>query len=224
MWESQTGLLLVDYYQVFLQDRDLEQFRIRVLARYNEGTIARVLASSPSTTARRASVLALGIMGTFEASNTALGRALKDSDPVVRTMAESALWALWFRADTPENNQILDEIRLLIQRRRLDAAIGLANRLIEKAPGFAEAYNQRAIARFFQERYEESAEDCQQVLRLNPYHIGAISGLAQCQVRLNQPHEALRTLRRALKLQPYSQSIRQTIEVVEAQIEPEGPR
>ncbi len=196
MWESQTGSLLLDYYEAFLRDRDLDQFREQVTARYTEGTLGRVLTSSPSIAARRAAVLALGVTGSFEQSNTALGRALRDNDPIVRTMAESALWAIWFRADSPENNQNLEEVRLLIGHRRVDAAVNAASRLIARAPKYAEAYNQRAIALFIQGRFAESAEDCQRVLKLNPYHVGAISGLAQCQMLLNQPHEALRTLRR----------------------------
>ena len=72
--------------------------------------------------------------------------------------------------------------------------------------------------------FAESAEDCQRVLKLNPYHVGAISGLAQCQIQLNQPHEALRTLRRAAKRQPHSPSIRENIQVLEAQIESDGTR
>ena len=88
-------------------DRDLDQFREQVTARYTEGTLGRVLTSSPSIAVRRAAVLALGVIGSFEQSNTALGRALRDNDPIVRTMAESALWAIWFRADSPENNQNL---------------------------------------------------------------------------------------------------------------------
>ena len=199
MWEPQTGSLLVDYYEAFLRDRDLDRFRDRVLARYTEGTLARVLLSSVSVPARRAAVLALGVFGDYGPSNAAVGRALRDSDPVVRTMAESALWAVWFRADSPENNETLDGIRLLIGNRRLDAATNLASRLIARSPRFAEAYNQRAIALFIQGRFAESADDCQRVLQLNPYHIGAVSGLAQCQLQLNQPHEALRSLRRALE-------------------------
>jgi tetratricopeptide (TPR) repeat protein len=221
MRESQTGLLLVDYYESFLRDRDLDHFRDRVMGRYTDATLARVLVSSGSVPARRAAVLALGVIGGFDQSNAPLGRAMRDSDPVVRTMAESALWAIWFRADTPENNQALDDIRQMISHHRLESAIDLATRLIARAPKFAEAYNQRAIAFYIQGRYAESAEDCQRVLQLNPYHIGAVSGLAQCQLELDQPHEALRTLRRALKLQPFSQAIRRNIQVVEAQIESE---
>jgi tetratricopeptide (TPR) repeat protein len=224
MWEPLAGSLLVDYYEAFLSDRDLDQFRDRVLARYTEATLARVLVSSSSVPARRAAVLALGVFGSFEESNSALGRAMKDSDPVVRTMADSALWAVWFRADTPENNRTLDEVRLLIDRQELDAAVALATRLIARAPKFAEAYNQRAIAHFIQGRFAESAEDCRRVLALNPYHTGAVVGLAKCQLQLNQPHEALKSLKRASKLQPYSQSIRDNIRALEAQIESEGPR
>ena len=224
MWESQTGSLLVDYYEGFLRERDLDQFREQVTVRYTEGTLGRVLTSSPSMTGRRAAVLALGVVGSFEQSNAFLGKALRDDDAIVRSMAESALWAIWFRADTPENNQGLEEVRLLIGNHRLDTAVKSATRLIARAPKFAEAYNQRAIALFIQGRFADSAEDCQRVLKLNPYHMGAISGLAQCQIQLNEPREALRTLRRAASLQPHSQSIRDHIRVLEAQIETDGRR
>jgi tetratricopeptide (TPR) repeat protein len=224
MWESHTGSLLVDYYEAFLRGHDLNQFRDRILARYTEGTLGRVLCVSPSVTARRGAVLALGVIGSFAQSNTALGQAMRDTDPVVRTMAESALWAVWFRADSPENNQTLEEVRLLIGNRQLDEAVELASRLIEKAPNFAEALNQRAIARFVQGRFAESAEDCQRVLKLNPFHVGALSGLVQCQLQTGRAQDALQSLRRLSRLQPFSQSIKQNIQFLEAQIEPEGPR
>jgi Flp pilus assembly protein TadD len=96
--------------------------------------------------------------------------------------------------------------------------------LIARAPKFAEAYNQRAIAFFIQGRFAESAQDCQRVLQLNPYHVGAVSGLAQCQIQLNQLREALGSLRRAAQLQPHSQPIRDNIQVLEAQIETDETR
>src|SRR4051794_17662239 len=46
MRDSQAGLLLVDYYESFLRDRDLDLFRDRVMGRYADATLARVLASS----------------------------------------------------------------------------------------------------------------------------------------------------------------------------------
>jgi tetratricopeptide (TPR) repeat protein len=217
-WEANTGSLLVDYFQRFLNDRDIEAFRDRVVARYTEGTLCRILADSPVVMARRAAVVSLGLMGSFEQSNAALGRALRDRDGPVRKLAEDALWSVWFRADTPENNRALQEVQLLIRRGQLSSAEALATRLLVVAPNFAEAYNQRAIIYFFQGRFAESAQDCERVLSRNPYHIGAISGLAQCQLQLNRPADALKTLRRASKLQPFSEGLRENIKLLEAQV------
>lgn len=224
MLEPHTSSLLIDYYETFLRDRDLDEFRDRVLARYTEETLCRVLSSSPHAVARRGSVLALGVVGSFDGCNAALGRAMRDDDAVVRTMAERALWVVWFRADTPENNQTLEDVRLLVATGRADEAVELATKLIARAPRFAEAYNQRAIAYFMLGRFAESAEDCQRVLAANPYHIGALGGLAQCQMRLDQPREALKTLRRSLKLQPHSQALSDDIRMLEAGLESDGPR
>ncbi|WP_165234999.1 tetratricopeptide repeat protein [Aquisphaera insulae] len=224
MGQSRASSLLIDYYADFLRDRDVERFRDRAMARYTEGTLGRILAASPDVTARRGAVLALGTFGRFEGSNEPLGRALGDDDPVVRTMAESALWAVWFRADSEENNRLLEKVRQLISDRRLDEATTLASGLIARAPRFAEAFNQRAIAYFVQGRFAESAADCRKVVSLNPYHIGALAGLAQCQIQMGEPREALQTFRRALKLQPHSTSLRDAIQVLETQIGTDEPR
>ena len=215
MRESENGSLLVVYYATFLHDHDIENFQQQVSARYTEGTLARLI-DSPDVTGRRAGILALGLLGTM-ASNGVVARALRDSDPTVRDLADNALWAIWYRADTPENNTTLEQVRLLIQHDRLADAVTRASRLIVLAPNFAEAYNQRAIAHFFQGQFQESAEDCERVLERNPYHFGALAGLAQCQIRLEKRREALKTLRRALRLQPFSKGLRQAVSSLEAE-------
>jgi tetratricopeptide (TPR) repeat protein len=220
--DAETGALLVAYFQRLLDDRDLAAFQDRVAARYTEGALGRILAESPSATARRAAVVALGQQGRFEPSNAVLGRALRDSDAVVRRLAEDALWSIWFRAGTPEHNRTLQEVAHLIGRGQMTRAETLANHLIRIAPDFAEAYNQRAILYFHQGRFGDSAADCQRVLSRNPYHFGALSGLAQCLLRLDHPADALKTLHRALKLQPYNDGLRENIKLLEAQIAPEG--
>jgi len=209
MLEPHTGSLLIDYYETFLRDQDVDSFRQHVSARYTEGTLGRLLETG-TTQARRGAVLSLGLFGSFE-SNAVVARALRDSDPTVRSLADNALWAIWFRADTPENNEALERVRELISRRRIEQAVEAATQLIARAPRFAEAYNQRAIALFLQQNHEESAADCRRVLERNPYHFGALSGLGQCQLRLGQRRDALNTFRRALKLQPFNEGLRQFV-------------
>jgi tetratricopeptide (TPR) repeat protein len=212
--QVENGSMLVEYYEAFLRDRDVEAFRRNVSARYSEAALGRLLQAS-ELQARRASVLALGLFGGF-GINSALARGLKDPDPAVRALADEALWAIWYRADSAENNQALELVRTDVGRGRLDRAVEQAGRLIAKAPTFAEAYNQRAIAYFFMGRFAESAEDCRSVLIHNPYHIGALGGLGQCQLRLGLREDAIRTFRRSLKLQPYNQGLRQSIAELEA--------
>lgn len=219
--------LLDDYYETFLRDKDIEAFRVNILSRYNEATLIKVLEQG-DVRSRRAAVLALGLVGSFSV-NEQVARGLRDADPVVRSLTDNALWAIWYRADTPENNATLERVRAMIgsaglegaldekaRERRLEQAIELANRLIERSPNFAEAYNQRAIAHFALRQFESSAADCRRVLERNPCHIGALGGLGQCYLHLERPHDALQTFRRALKIQPYNDSLREFVTQLEA--------
>jgi tetratricopeptide (TPR) repeat protein len=205
---------LVLAYEQLLRGRDLEGFQRSIDSRYTEASLTRI-ASTGDVLARRAAVLSLGVSGSF-GSNAAVARRLKDPDATVRRLASEALWSIWCRADTPVNNTALEAVQALIERGQLDEAIREADRLIKSAPGFAEAYNQRAIAYCFSGRLAESAADCKRVLELNPYHFGALSGLGQCQLGLDLRAEAIRTFRRALALQPYSDGLRATIAELEA--------
>lgn len=217
MLEPHTGSLLVTYYETFLREQDVEQYRQSVSSRYTEGSLCR-LVESGDTQSRRAALLALGLYGTFNC-NSSVAKALRDSDLTVRRMAGDALLAIWFRADTDENNKTLEEVCRLIARQRNEEAVALATRLIAQAPKFAEAYNQRAYAHYLLGHFEESVADCRRVLELNPYHFGALQGMAKCQLGLEQPGEALKTLRRALKLEPYNEPLRVQVSALEADVE-----
>ncbi len=86
----------------------LQRFKSAAERRYTEGTLLRLLAGG-SVEARQAAVLAVGLTGTMRA-NIALATRLHDEDADVRRMASDALWAVWFRADAPENNRELQRL------------------------------------------------------------------------------------------------------------------
>jgi tetratricopeptide (TPR) repeat protein len=210
-------VLLVSYVDDLLKgERKEEDVRSELLARFREEDLGRFLKSGDAK-ARRAALVALGLTGGWR-SNAAVALALKDRDEFLREFAVTVLWAIWFRADTAENNAALRQVADLIQQRRLEEAIDRASRLVERAPDFAEAYNQRAIAEFFLGRFADSANDCREALKRNPYHIGALGGLAQCCDRLDQPAEQLKAYRRSLELQPYNQGLRDLIADLETKV------
>lgn len=212
--KPESATLLVDAFESFLKDQDLESFRRSVSSRYPESSLLQI-ARTGGLQARRAAVLGLGLTGTMKV-NESIAQNLADEDPLLRAIAQTALWDLWFRADSPENNAALKQIIELNGRGQYAEAEAQATKLITQAPKFAEAHNQRAIAEFFQERFGDSARDCRRVLELNPFHTGALSGLGQCYLRLGERRQALEIYRKSLKLQPHSQDLREIIRTLEA--------
>jgi tetratricopeptide (TPR) repeat protein len=215
--------LLTEWYDELLEreskdpQKMLNQFRKRVVERYTEGTLQR-LADCPNVKARRAAVLALGMMGTMD-SNEALAGRLQDDDTQVRQLAADALWSLWFRGDTEANS---NELRRLVQLGDSDRVLMGLNALIKKAPRFAEAYNQRAIIYYRKHEYEKSIADCEKVLQANPYHFGALSGMAQCYLNLRKPRAALKAYRNAHRVNPNLEGVQEAIRALEEALGEEG--
>src|SRR5688572_8540732 len=86
----------------------LTRFKRNVAARYTLSTLARLLQNSDAEI-RQAAVLALGLLGNMTV-NRMIADRLHDSDTKVRAMASEALWSLWLRADTPDNNHELKRL------------------------------------------------------------------------------------------------------------------
>lgn len=200
------------------QQGGTDKFRRRVQARYNEGTLLRIL-ENPDPTARRAALAALGLVGTM-AANVPVAARLRDEDAEIRRLASETLWSLWFRADSDANNRTLQ--RLMRTRDRARAVAGL-DALILQAASFAEAYNQRAILTFRMKEYERSIADCEKVLQLNPCHFGALAGMGQCYLQLHKPRPALKAFRAALRINPELDGVAETIRALETALGDGGP-
>jgi Tfp pilus assembly protein PilF len=137
---------------------------------------------------------------------------LHDDDEGVRQFAADALWGVWFRGGSRAQN---DRLQKLARARDPNKALAGLDKLIAEAPGFAEAYNQRAIVYFRKGEFAKSAADCEQVLKLNPYHFGAQSGLAQCLVRLKKPRAALKAFQNALRINPNLEDVAESIRTLQ---------
>ena len=214
MLQPHTGSLLVDYYEAFLRDQDIDAFRLNVSARYSEGTLARLLHSGDAQ-ARRASVLSLGLFGGF-GSNAAVARALRDPDPTVRTLADNALWAIWFRADSPENNEALEQIHQLITRGQFADGHRAGRPPDRTGPdirrGVQPAGHRPLLpGRFRRERGRlPEGPGAQPVSHRGPLRDGPVPDPPR------QVAEAIQTYRRALEIQPYNEGLRGLIADLEA--------
>lgn len=204
-------------YQRFLAEEDTAGFVATVGQQYTIGTLER-LAEAGGRMTRRSAVLALTFLGDY-ASNAVMGRRMSDSDRGVRVLAENGIRELWMRDGSIEDRQRLSALIRANRADRFRHVIREATRLLDVSPTFAEALNQRAIARFHLKHYRRSAEDCRQVLEMNPYHFAAAVGMANCYLELNNAVAALDSFRRALRVNPGLEAVRTQVHFLERALE-----
>jgi tetratricopeptide (TPR) repeat protein len=159
---------------------------------------------------RRQAAALLGDVGDGAAVPVLLD-ALKDADEIVGTLAEHSLWAIWSRSGDPKIDALLQEGIHLVQSDRLDDAVAKFDEVVKGAPGFAEGYNWRARAYYLMGHYERSIADCEEAIKRNPMHFGALSGEGFSYLELGRPADALRYFERALAINPNKPKIRSLV-------------
>ena len=88
-----------------------------------------------------------------------------------------------------------------------DAAVATFSEIIRLKPDFAEGWNKRATVLFFMGRYQESLADCDEVMKRNPRHFGALAGYGQIHSRLENYDKALAYFERALAINPNMEGV-----------------
>ena len=162
---------------------------------------------------RRAAAVWLGQKGLMDDA-PALVQALRDQDPLVRASAEQALWQVWSRSGDDEVDGLLALGIEQMSAREGDAAVETFSRVIARRPDFAEGWNKRATAHYLMGAYAKSLADCDEVLKRNPYHFGALSGYGMIYLQLDQPARALEYFERALAVNPNLSSVVDTVEML----------
>ena len=156
--------------------------------------------------ARRQAAARLGDLGTMT-DVSALLAALRDDDEVVRALAEHSLWQVWSRAGDAETDALFQLGVEQMQQGAAQAAIETFTTIIRKQPDFAEGWNKRATIYYLVGEYERSLRDCDEVMKRNPAHFGALSGYGQIYLQLDKPELALDYFQRALKVNPNLRSV-----------------
>jgi tetratricopeptide (TPR) repeat protein len=181
-----------------------------------EGSRERALADlgrADDAGARRAAVRQLAESGTM-ADLPAMASALRDPDPVVRGVVESAMWSVWSRSGRPEIDRLFALGVEQMNRGDLSAAVETFSQVIQRQPDFAEGWNKRATVHFLLGDYRRSLADCDEVMARNPYHWGALSGYGMIYMQLDEPARAIDYLERALAVNPNLDQVAQTIQAL----------
>jgi len=127
---------------------------------------------------------------------------LRDDSPFVRSFAESGLWLLWGRSGDAEIDKLMAHGTEEMQAGRNESAVADFTAVIRKRPDYAEGWNRRATVLFLAGEFRRSAADCAEVLKRNPGHFGALAGLGQIHLALDEPEQALAWFRKAFEANP----------------------
>jgi tetratricopeptide (TPR) repeat protein len=173
------------------------------------------LGDAASAENRRRGAVGLGQAGTM-ADVPALAQALNDADETVRAFAENALWQVWSRSGEAAIDQLFAIGMEQMSLGQHAAAVETFTRIIERRPDFAEGWNKRATVYYLLGEYQKSLADCDEVIKRNPYHFGALSGYGMIYVQLDQPARALDFFQRALGVNPNLRQVEEAVEALKA--------
>ena len=139
-----------------------------------------------------------------ESSIHSLLEDLKNPDELVCQQATEELWRIWFYQKGVYGWELLQRSQALMAAGEITEAEALLTELINDQPDFAEAWNRRAVLYYITGRYQQSLDDCQMVVKLNPIHFGALHGIGLCQIALGNYKAAIQAFYHALEIQPYA--------------------
>jgi Flp pilus assembly protein TadD len=115
---------------------------------------------------------------------------------------EQQIWVIWATSGDETVDGLMAEGTARLNGGDNEAALELFDRIVALAPGFAEGWNKRATTLYTMGRFEQSVQDIDKVLALEPRHFGALSGLGLCDIRLGKDREALAAFQRAAAVDP----------------------
>jgi tetratricopeptide (TPR) repeat protein len=208
---------LLKAYHDYLESSDTAQFVAGVARNYTNATLVTIL-DRCDILHRRAAALALGFLGDITCQES-LGNALSSQDRRLRLVSDDSLRALWARDGSEEQRLMLDKIIRTNECDLFEEAVALCDQLLERAPKYVEAYNQRALALFHLRDFDRSINDCRQVLKLSRHHYGAWIGLGHCLLENGDVWGALDSFRMALSIYPDLEPVRLQIRTLERSLQ-----
>lgn len=140
---------------------------------------------------------------------------LRDDNEFVRGFAEQSLWRLWSRSGDAAIDRLMAGGVEQMRAARFTAAIAAFGEVIRRRPAFAEGWNKRATVHYLAGDFKRSLADCDQVMKRNPYHFGALSGYGQIYFQLGQYDKAIEYWRRALEVNPNLPGVESNIQGAE---------
>jgi len=132
---------------------------------------------------------------------------------------ENRIWALWIAAGGDTGNLLMSRVKTAMDRKDYGLAIKLLNAIVDINPDYVEAWNRRATIYYTKKDYANALADIGEVLRREPRHFGALSGLGMIMQEFGDDKNALEAFRRALAVHPKLEKIPDLVKKLTEKVE-----
>lgn len=143
--------------------------------------------------------------------------AVSDDSQAADVLARQ-IQELWNQSGSEAVDLLMDRATQAMRARDFPLALDLLDTVVALAPEFAEGWNRRATVHFMRNDFALSIADVEQVLRLEPRHFGALSGIGIILDELGQDRQAQVFLEEALRVHPHLIGARDRLGSVERRL------
>ncbi len=150
--------------------------------------------------------------------NALFDKLKSGSDEEARAV-ERQIWQIWIEHKNPEIARLMQHGIAAMAEDDQEAALDAFNEIVRHDKGFAEGWNKRATIEFAMGDFAASVADVERTLALEPRHFGALSGLGQIYLALDNKRQALRAFRAALAIDPHLGDVREKVKALEKDAE-----
>ncbi len=146
-------------------------------------------------------------------------RLEKSQDVVEARGIAGAIERVWLRSGSDTSDLLMGRAVGAFQTKEYALAIELLDKIVVLDPDWAEAWNKRATAKYFNEDYQGAMADIGEVLKREPRHFSALSGMGFILQRTGFDRRALEVFRKALEVYPKLEDVRKQVDLLTIEIE-----
>ena len=140
-------------------------------------------------------------------------------DDTTAKAIEERIWAVWVVSRSDTANLLMTRVKTAVETHEIDLAIELLSAIVKIKPDYIEAWNRRATLYYTKKDYGHALADIREVLKREPRHFGALSGLGLILQDIGDDKQALEVYRRALAVYPRLQRIPDLVKSLQEKVE-----
>lgn len=130
-----------------------------------------------------------------------------------------AIERLWAQSGSPTADILMGRALRSFRKKNYKLALQLLDKIVVVKPQWAEGWNQRATARYYNEDPMGSIADIARALAREPRHYNALVGLGLILRRAEENKRALQVFRKALELNPQNKKIKDLVDRLKIMVE-----